>query len=157
MSIYEKLKKLNLAADAVVTLTCSEGTDVLVYDESEIETALEETSVVRKLASLLAEPKLHVSTQYAEDILNSLRSDGLLESYERDGSFEDYLTEQLTENFYDQGFVESSTERYDHKRGFCTLSAKVQVSASEIISKSPYLGGWEASVVTDNGTLTFEA
>tara|TARA_R110000772_G_scaffold141219_3_gene250849 strand:- start:1323 stop:1799 length:477 start_codon:yes stop_codon:yes gene_type:complete len=158
MSITQKIKNLNLAEDAVVTLSYSEGTDVFVHNETEIETALSDTDVVTTFASLVATPGLNVLMKSGGNVLESLRSKGHLDDYERgsDG-FEDYIGEFLTENFYDQEFIEYSTERYDHKRGFCTLSAQVQVSASEIISKSPYLSGWEVSVVTDNGTLTIEA
>jgi len=158
MSITQKIKNLRLADDAVVTLSYSEGTDVFVHNETEIETALSDTSVVNTFASLIATPGLTVSTQYGGNVLESLRADGHLDEYERGShSFEDYLGEFLTENFYDQQFIEHSTERYDHKRGFCTLSAEVQIAASEIISKSPYLGGWEVSVATENGILTLEA
>ena len=40
MSITQTLKNLNLEPDSLVTLTYSEGTDVFVHNETEIETAL---------------------------------------------------------------------------------------------------------------------
>ena len=87
-----------------------------------------------------------------------MREEAFLDDYERGSfTFEDYLTEYITDNFYDQEFIEASTEKYDHKRGFCTLSTEVQVTAKNIISASPFLSGWTASVSTDNGTLTFDA
>ena len=45
-SIFENLKKLNLEEDAIVTLTYEEGADVFHFNETEIETAINETDVV---------------------------------------------------------------------------------------------------------------
>lgn len=158
MSITQKIKNLNLADDALVTLSYSEGTDVFVHNETEVETALSDTDVVSSFASLIATPGLRVSSRWSGEILESLRSDGHLDDYERGSfAFEDYLTEFLTENFYDQDFIDHSTERYDHKRGFCTLSTEVQVTAKDIIASAPFLSGWTASVTTENGVLTFDA
>ena len=158
MSITQKIKNLNLADDAIVTLSYSEGTDVFVHNETEIETALSETDVVSSLASLIATRGLHVSSRWSGQIIESLREGGHLDEYERGSfTFEDYLTEFLTENFYDQDFIDHSTEKYDHKRGFCTLSTEVQVSAKDIVSASPTLSGWSISIPTENGTLTFDS
>ena len=51
-------------------------------------------------------------------------------------------------------FVESSTEKYDHKRGFCTLSADFEVDLKNLLETRPFLHSWEVSVPTPNGTLT---
>ncbi len=158
MSIINKLQSLNLPADAIVNLSYSEGTDVFVHNETEIDDALSYTDVVSTFASLVTTPGLNVSTQFGGNVLESLRSEGHLDDYERGShSFEDYIEQFLTDNFYDQEFIEHSTEKYDHKRGFCTLSTDVQVLASEVISQTPFLSGWEVSVQTENGTLTLEA
>tara|TARA_R100000908_G_scaffold29227_1_gene13258 strand:- start:83 stop:559 length:477 start_codon:yes stop_codon:yes gene_type:complete len=158
MSIIEKLQSLNLEPDALVTLSYSEGTDVFVHNETEVDTALSDTDVVNSFVSLITTPGLRVSNRWSGEVMESLRSDGHLDDYERGSfTFEDYLTEFFTENFYDQEFIEHSTEKYDHKRGFCTLSTEVQVAAKDIVASSPFLSGWTASVVTDNGTLTFSA
>ena len=158
MSITQKIKNLNLEEGALVTLSYSGGTDVFVHNETDVETALSDTDVVSSFASLIATPGLRVSSRWSGGILESLRSDGHLDDYERGSfTFEDYLTEYLTENFYDQEYIEHSTEKYDHKRGFCTLSAEVQVPATDIVSASPFLSGWTVSVATDNGTLTFDS
>jgi len=155
MSIYEKLKNLNLNPETTVTLSYSEGVDVFVHNETEVETALAETDVVNTFAELITTPGLDVNTQWGnESVMQTLRSEGLLEDYERDGDFASYVTDVLTENFYDQDFVEYSTERYDHKRGFTTLSAEVQVPITDILQANPHLSGWEVSVQTENGVLT---
>ena len=50
-----------------------------------------------------------------------------------------------------------SVESYDYKRGFCTLSTTVRVPASNFIETSPLVSGWNVSVSTENGTLTFDS
>ena len=132
MSVIMKLQALKLPEDAVVNLSYSEGTDVFVHNETEVDDALAYTDVVSTFASLVATPGLNVSTQYGGNVLQSLRSEGHLDDYERGShGFEDYIGEFLTENFYDQEFIENSKERYDHKRGFCTLSTQSQIQMSE--------------------------
>ena len=158
MSITSKdCKVLNLEPDAMVTLTYSEGTDVFVHNETEVETAMAETDVINTFSELIATPKLRVTTQYGGDVLERLREDDLLDDYSRDGDFGAYLNEVITDNFYDVDLIEHSTEKYDHKRGFCTLTAQVQIPVENIIAESPFLSGWTASVQTDDGTLTFDA
>jgi len=156
MSIIETLKDLALEEEEVVTLTYSEGTDVFVHNETEVETALSDTDVVSSFCSLIATPGLKASTVYGGDVIESLRDEGLLEDYVRDHTFEDYLSETINDNFYDVDLIDYSTEKYDHKRGFCTLTAKVQVNAGNLISSSPYLYGWKATVKTPAGMLTME-
>ena len=118
MSITQTLKNLNLEPDSLVTLTYSEGTDVFVHNETEIETALAETDVVSTFSELIATPGLTITTPYGGNVIKSLRDEGHLDAYERDGDFGGYLNEIITENFYDLELIEYSTEKYDHKRGF---------------------------------------
>tara|TARA_R110000787_G_scaffold262071_2_gene367403 strand:- start:5 stop:478 length:474 start_codon:yes stop_codon:yes gene_type:complete len=157
MSIIKKLQSLNLEPETMVTLAYSEGVDVFVHNETEVETAMAETDVISTFSELIATPKLRVSTRFGGNVLERLREDNLLDDYNRDGDFGTYLSDVISDNFYDIDFIEYSTEKYDHKRGFCTLSAKVQIPASEIISLNPFLSGWNISVQTENGTLTFDA
>tara|TARA_R110000744_G_scaffold379024_1_gene496158 strand:- start:1766 stop:2239 length:474 start_codon:yes stop_codon:yes gene_type:complete len=157
MSITKRLKSLNLKPDTLVTLTYSEGVDVFVHNESEVETAMAETNVIGTFSELVATPQLQVATQFGANVLESLRSEGHLENYGRDGDFGGYLSEVISDNFYDVGLIEYSTEKYDHKRGFCTLTAQVQIAAANIISEAPFLSGWSASVPTENGILMFDA
>jgi len=156
MSILSRLKNLNLDPEATVTLNYSEGADVFVHDETEVETALAETNVVSYFSDLVATPGLNVATLFGTNVLESLRDEGLLDNYERDNTFSDYLSEVITDNFWDLDLIEHSTEKYDYKRGFCTLTAEVVVPASELFEASPCLTGWSVSVASDGGTLTFE-
>ena len=156
MSIIENLKNLNFESGATATLTYSDGAEVFVHNETEVETALAETDVVWSFVELIATPGLEVKTLCGTNVLESLRDDGLLEDYERDDTFSDYLNEVITENFWDVDFIESSTEKYDYKRGFCTLTAEVVVPVAQLLELKPYLTGWSASVRSNGGMLTFE-
>jgi hypothetical protein len=156
MHILEKLAGLQLPDDTVVTLTYSEGTDVFVHNETEVETAIADTDVISSFAELIATSGLKVTTPYGSEVLQSLRDEGLLEDYDREGWFGEYLCETINDNFYDIDLIEHSTEKYDHKRGYCTLTATVKANLDNLLEAQPYLGGWTASVSTVAGTLTLE-
>ena len=157
MSILEKLRSMNLDDNTKVMLSYSQGADVFVHNETEVETALEYTDVVSTFAELIATPGLNVESMYGSKVIESLRDQGLLDDYERDGTFEDYLSEMLTDNFYDQEFIDYSTEKYDYKRGFTTLSTDVQVSLGNLLENAYFLSAaWDVSVKTENGTLTLD-
>ena len=157
MSIFEKLKSLNLPEDTMVSLSYEEGCDVFVHNESEIDTALSETDVVSTLASLLATPFLKVYSNWNSELLEELRGQDLLADYERGSfEFEDYLSATIADNFYDLEMIDYSIEKYDHKRGFCTLSANVKISLENLLKASPFIGCWTVTVTTENGTLTLD-
>lgn len=157
MSLIQKIKDLNLPEDATVSLSYSEGVDVFVHNETEVETAISETDVLSTFSELVATRALQAESMYGTHVLGSMRDEGYLDDYERGSySFAEHIAEKLEENFYDQEFIEYSTERYDHKRGFTTLSADIKVSVKNLLFASPYLGGWTASVQTDAGTLTLD-
>ena len=155
-SILKQLSELNLDPETSVTLNYSEGTDVFVHNETAMETAISETDVIAEFCDLVATRGLDATDAWGGHIINECREKGLLEDYERDFTFSDYLQEALTEDFYDQEFIQSSIERYDYKRGFCTLEATVQVSLVNLLASKPPLGGWTVSVRTPNGTLTLD-
>ena len=158
MSVVKRLQSLNLPEDAMITLTREEGTDVFVYNETEVEDAMNETSVIHDFASLIANTKLDARNQWSGNIIQHLRDNEYLEEYERGSfAFEDFLAETLTENFYDTDLIEHSTEKYDHKRGFCTLTARVEVPLANFVEVDPFVSGWTVSVETNNGTLSFDA
>ena len=158
MSVLKRLQSLNLAEDAMVTLTFKEGTDVFVHNESEVEDAMNETSVISEFAALIAHSKLDARNRFSGNVLEHLRAQDFLDNYERGTfGFEEYLAETLSENFYDTDLIEYSTEKYDHKRGFTTLTAQVDVPVSNFVEVNPFISGWQVSVETDDGTLTFDA
>jgi len=158
MSVVKRLKSLNLANDAMVTLTYEEGTDVFVHNETEVEDAINETSVINEYAALIAHSKLDARNRWSGNVLEHLRAQDYLDDYERGTyGFEEYLAETLSENFYDTDLIEYSTEKYDHKRGYTTLTAAVDVPVSNFVEVDPFITGWQVSVETANGTLTFDA
>ena len=157
MSIAKKLQSLNLDDDAMITLIFEEGTDVFVHNETEVEDAMSNTSVIDEFASLISQSKLDARNPWSGNILEHLRNEDYLEDYTRNGEFQEYLAETLTENFYDTELIEYSTEKYDHKRGFTTLTAKVEVPFSNFVDVNPFVSGWTVSVETENGTLSFDA
>ena len=158
MSVVKRLQSLNLPEDAMVTLTLEEGTDVFVHNETEVEDAMNETSVIYDFASLIANTKLDARNRWTGNIIQHLRDNDFLEEYERGSfAFEDFLAETLTENFYDTELIDYSTEKYDHKRGFTTLSAQVEIPLTNFVEIDPSVSGWTVSVETNNGTLTFDA
>jgi len=151
----EKLKSLNLKEDAIVTLSYSEGTDVFVHNESEVETALENTHVVDAYATLISTPGLDVRTEYGDSPIETLRDSDLLDEYPRDFSgFSEFVAEAIRDNFYDVDLVEYTVEKYDYKRGFCTLTASAKTKASDLINAGVNIDEWEVSVNTGVGTLT---
>ena len=157
MSVVKRLQSLNLANDATINLRYEEGADVFHFNETEIETALSETSVVNEFASLIAQSGLDVRTRWHGNVLEHLRSEDYLEDYERGSfSFEEYLADTIAENFYDVELIDYSTEKYDHKRGFCTLTAEVEIPYGNLSKVQPNLFGWDVVVETPLGTLTID-
>ena len=106
---------------------------------------------------MISQSKLDARNPWNGNILEHLRNEDYLEDYSRNGEFQEYLAETLTENFYDTELIEYSTEKYDHKRGFTTLTAKVEVPFSNFVEVNPFVSGWTVSVETENGTLSFDA
>ena len=157
MSIFKKLESLNLPEDAMVSLRFSEGADVFVHNETEVETALADTDVVNRFSELIATRGLNAQTRWGDNIINEMREQGMLDDYERDDTFSDFISEMMHENFYDFDFIEASTEKYDHKRGFCTLSAEIEVSLTNLFSAQPNLYGWDVVVETPLGSLSVDA
>ena len=158
MSVVKRLQSLNLSEDAMITLTREEGTDVFVHNETEVEDAMNETSVIHDFASLIANTKLDARNRWSGNIIQHLRENDFLDEYERGTfAFEDFLADTLTENFYDTDLIEYSTEKYDHKRGFTTLTAQVEIPFANFAEVNPFISGWTVSVETENGTLSFDA
>ena len=123
-----------------------------------IETALGETSTASILANALATSGVTVLSRYDEDILGTMRDEGMLDDYDRDGYFEDYLEGKIQEEAYQYDLLTISTERHDHKRGTCEVAANLKVQAGEIYSlgsnADAFAGAFEVVVQTKAGTLT---
>ena len=149
----QTLKSLNLPEDTMVQLSFEERAEVFHYTEDYHDEVLSDTGILSSISSLLSEFRDSVES-YGSSLLGNMREQSLLDDYERDGTFNDYLTETLFENHWDLDVIEWSTEKYDHKRGCCTVSANFSVPLSRVFESPPEaLLDWEASVKTPMGTL----
>ena len=84
----------------------------------------------------------------------------MLDEYDRRSyAFEELVTEALVNKFYDADLISESTERFDHKRGFTTLTARVTALVEDMKNNSArfeqVFSGWTAEVQNQDGKLTF--
>jgi len=158
--ILETLRNLNVADEDYVYLNYEDAAEVWHISDNYIENALGETNTAIMLAEVLATPGIAVLSRYDEDILDTMRAEGMLEEYDRDGGFEDYLTEKIQEEAYQYDLLTISTERHDHKRGTCEISANLKVLAGELYELGPeapsFVSGFDVVVQTMNGLLTLD-
>ena len=154
MTTIDKIKKLNLPEDTKIHLEYSSGTDVFVHNETEVETALENTDVVTEFVSLALDHKLNLTTRWGQEPISHLRDQGLLEDYDREYWFDSYLVETINSNFYDAEIIDYSTEKYDHKRGFTTLTAELYTTVGSVLSSDHTdFPGWKVTLETQSGDL----
>lgn len=159
MSGFNNLREMNLTEDTQVTLTYSDGMDVVHCHGTHVEDTVESTDVVERVADVITNSDINVEGEWGGNPLESLRDSMLLEDYPRDFSgFTEFVTEVMRENFYELDCIEHHTEQYDYKRGYTTLTAKLKTTVGDLLSApmSHYtFSGWEASVQTPVGNLSF--
>ena len=156
MSFKENLSNLNLNEDTNVVFSYEQGADVFHFNETELDTVLSETDVVERVAVAATS-----NTGAGREMLNTLREQGLLEYYERgSGDFQEYVADTLRENFYYADMIEYSTEKYDHKRGFTTLSVQTEAPFGEVLNSiedyNNAFSGWTAEVYVGSAKLSME-
>ena len=155
-TFYDKIKALGADDETTVNFSWEEGCDVFHYNETHVETALSETNAVYVLAEAIAD-KFGVFYNKGNSILDEMREDGLLDEYERgDESFTDFVAEVIGESFYDYDWIEQSTQRFDHKRGWTDLSMALSAPLGhfkEDFYNSNPLPGWTCQVRDGNGNL----
>jgi len=157
MSVFDRLTGFNLPSGTTVTMSYSEGTDVFVHNETAVDDAIGYTDVIQTFSDLIATPGLQANVPYCGNVLQVMRDNDWLDGYEpREFCFGEYIAETLTENFYDQEFIDASVQQYDYKRGFCTLETTVTTSIGNFLKARPMVAGWQVSVSTPDGTLTFD-
>jgi hypothetical protein len=162
-----KLESLNLSDDATLILTYSDGCEVSHYkDDGGVGDAVDGTDAVQRFSELISELAKH--SEGVHPILADLDDSYVL-------TLDDFREESLDEeaeptfligwsdiesgiknNFFDQEYIESSVKRYDHKRGYCTLTATLEVTYEELKKAEPYLRGWDIQVEVESGTMTIE-
>ena len=154
MSLYEKIKALGVEDDTKVNFSIEEGAEVFHFNETHIETAMGETGFAYTLAEAITSGVLY---ENGNEILDEMREEGLLDEYERgDEAFTDFVSEVIESELWNFGWIEHSTEKYDHKRGFTELSAEFDIPLADLKNDPMPLIGWKASVQTPNGYLTVD-
>ena len=157
-SIIETLQGLNISSEDYVYLNYEDSASVWHISDNYVEIALGETDTASMLAVALATPGVTVLSRYEEDILGTMRDEGMLEEYDREGWFEEFLTEKIQEEAYQYDLLTISTERHDHKRGTCEIAANIKVLAGDLYdlgaAADSFVTGFEVVVQTNAGTLT---
>ena len=154
MTTAEKIRELNLPEDTKVHLEYSDGVDVFVHNETEVETAIDGTEVINEYVNMIMVPELNLTTRWGQNPIAHLREQGLLEDYDRDYWFGEYLVQAIVDNFYDAEVIDYSTEKYDYKRGFTTLTAELYTTTGDILKSGVDFSGWKVTVECKAGDLT---
>ena len=162
MSIFERLSKLNLNDQTNVVFEYSDGDEVLHCSGDYIEEVIASTNTIAALSEVITKTGSTFTTEWGTDIIQQMRDDDLLKNYERGSfTFGKYVSDIIATNFYEYDWLNTDTERYDHKQGFTTITARLQASYGEIRKLYNTIDqiflGWTAVVRTDSGTLTIDS
>ena len=154
MGIIDKLKEANLDSDTRVKLRSEHGESVVhAWDNYEYN-VISNSDLVYELTRLA----LHPSNRNTY-ILDDLRNDGLLDDYERGSyEFEEYVHDTIMEEYHNYGWIETETEQYDYKRGYCTAYVEYNTTVGKLMENLSDFdwGNWTAEVDTDLGTLKID-
>ena len=116
--------------------------------------AVSNTGIAHTLAEAITEGPLY---KHGNEILEEMRNEGLLDDYERGSEeFTSFVADVIESEHWNYGWLDYSTEKFDHKRGFTTFTLDFDVKASDLKAHPHAFIGWTASVRTDNGTLTLD-
>jgi len=157
MPRFDKLKEMNLDESSKVIISTEDGAEIVHYTGEDYEgETIRESGIANSLACLVTSQHLSNNT-----IIEEMRGDGMLDDYERGSyEFEEYVTEAIAENGYESGFLDVSTEHYDHKRGYTSVKAELEITLGMLFAadkESPYLfSGWNVQVETPMGSLNVE-
>ena len=69
MSVLKRLQSLNLSDYSIITLTREEGTYVFVHNETEVDDAINETTVIEDFASLISNTELDARNRWSGNII----------------------------------------------------------------------------------------
>ena len=159
-NIIETLKELNVSSEDYVYLNYTDSAEVWHISDDYVSTALGETETAAMLAGAMATTGVTVLSRYDEDILGTMRDEGMLDDYDRDGYFEDYLTGKIQEEAYQYDLLTITTERHDHKRGTCEVATNIKVAAADLYNlgdgANSFVSGFDVVVQTAAGTLTLD-
>tara|TARA_Y100001973_G_C5034266_1_gene249593 strand:- start:107 stop:571 length:465 start_codon:yes stop_codon:yes gene_type:complete len=154
MSFYRKIRALKLEDSTNVNLTWEEGCDVHHYTDDHVDMAVSNTGIAHTLAEVITDGPLYKN---GNEILEEMRDEGLLDDYERGSEdFTSFVADVIESEHWNYGWLDYSTEKFDHKRGFTTFTLDFDVKAGDLKDHPHAFIGWTASVRTDNGTLTLD-
>mgnify|MGYP005828187829 FL=1 len=153
MGIIDKLKEAKLDDNTRVELRSEYGEDVVHARDGYESEVISNSDLVADLTELA----LHPSNRNTY-ILDDLRNDGLLDDYEYDFTFEEYVHDTIMEEYWNYGWIETETEQYDYKRGFCTAYVQYNTTVGKLMENLSDFdwGNWTAQVDTDLGTLKID-
>ena len=153
MSKIQKLKLAKVSDDTTIRLKFSDGGSVRHCNDDFEDGVIENTNIANYLAEMAINPSLGNN-----HVLKEMRDAGLLDEYERGSfEFESYVAEVIAENWRDYDWIETSTERYDFKRGFTEVSAVVETKAQNIYEMADFeLAGWDIEVDHPLGVLEIQ-
>ena len=158
-NIIKTFEKLEIDSESIVKFTYSEGVDVMHYRGEAEETAVNETETIDVLVNAF----FYSGISFNENLVTEARDQGHLEDYERgDFVFEDHVREKVVENFYDYyDYVDCSTEQYDHKRGFTTVTATLTATAQSVLDAATEgslntMSGWQLDFDSSLGSMSIE-
>ena len=150
----KQLRKLDLPTNSNVTLTCTTGQGVVHYTDTDHEgKTVVETGIATKVAGLVTNRALANN-----NLITELRKWDLLEDYERGkGKFQEYVAEAIVNNWRGYSLLDVTTEIYDHKRGFSTVTAEVNTTMDEVLKlDESNLTDWVVKVQLGTGTLEIQ-
>ena len=153
MSRIQKLKVANVKENTIIRLKYSAGNNVIHCDDDFESRVIEETFIANHLSEMAINPALGNN-----HVLQEMRAEGLLEDYERGSDeFEEYVAEVISENWRDYDWIDTSTERYDYKRGYTEVTAVLETKAKNIYEMADFeLAGWDIEVDHPLGVLEIE-
>jgi hypothetical protein len=154
--IMDVLGEHEINQDDYIYLSYENGIDTFHYEGRDVETALHQTDVADVMANALATKGIKVYDEWNYDILDTMRTEGLLDEYRNDSTFEHYLSDVLRLYSQEYEFLTAETIIRDQKRGYTTVQANIKVKAGEFMSlqdPEDFVNNWNVSVQTGNGKL----
>lgn len=154
MGLIDKLREANLDDGTRVVLRIEGGDDVVHAWDGYQEDVISSSGIAEELANVATHPGDPLG------LLDNMRMEGLLDDYDRDdpdecGWFDEYVSEVLSEQARAYGWIETETEQYDYKRGYCTAYAEFGTTVGHLFENMSDFdfGGWTAQVHTKLGSL----
>ena len=151
-------KDASVDQDSMLTLTAEEGEDVFHYLDDHQEEVVVNSCIPGYLASLFAQDS---PIKGKEDLMERLRDEGILDDIEEEGledELEEILITEFMENWREHDdLIETETEQYDFKRGFCTVRAEVELPVYQLLELPEYsFTNFDIKVNTSMGELTIK-